>query len=71
METHIAIDGHYLHVQSDTETTDLLLAALESVTGSLPSVDRRAPRYGRRVIRRPIAGQLDIEQAIAEAEAVA
>lgn len=65
----MALGGNYLHFKGDAAATEDLLDALAQATGiSLPSIERRDPTYSRRRPRKPIQGQMTVDDFIEENE---
>lgn len=69
VETYVCVDGERLHITADVEFVDEVLVMWEQLTGKVvPPLTRLKPRYGRRRrARKPIDGQLTIDDMLAAA----
>lgn len=68
-ETFVALGGNFLHFKGDAYATEMLLDSLAAATNSpLPSIERRQPTYSRPRPRRPIQGQMTVDDFIEEIE---
>lgn len=65
VETFVRVEGASLHAFGTVEMTDAILAMFEEATGkSIPHFTRMRPRFGRPRPKRPLDGQLTIEDAL-------
>lgn len=68
VETFVRVEGASIHVFASPAATDDVLSMFEEVTGKqVPPFVRMKPRYGRSRPRRPLDGQLTIDDAFAGA----
>lgn len=68
-ETFVALDGNFLHFKGTSYATQMLLDSLSAATNTpLPPIELRSPTYSRPKPRKPIEGQMTVDDFIQEVE---
>lgn len=65
VETFVSVEGASMHLFGPVDVTDSLLAMFEEATGErISALVRMRPRFGRPRLKRPLDGQLTIDDAL-------